>query len=264
MQKTTYDIVAFLVVTTLLVLLMAGFVLTILFLYRKKQAVYQREMELIKADFEKNLLNTRLEIQEQTLQSIAREIHDNINLSLTLAKLNLNTLDILNPQSVQEKIASTIEFVSKAISDLSDISRSMNSEVITEQGLISALELETEKLRKLDWFIVQFEITGDPVYMEAQKELFIFRIVQEAYNNILKHAYAGHVMLSIHYEKNRVEITVTDDGRGFDKNSRQENIPKNPSAGLLNMQKRADLLNGKCFIDSSPGKGTRIYVTIPF
>ncbi|MBL0152941.1 MAG: hypothetical protein IPP93_05455 [Chitinophagaceae bacterium] len=144
MEKTTSDIIIFVTISTLLVLLMAGFVITILYLYQKKQALHQKDLEIVKVDFEKSMLNTKLEIQEQTFQSISREIHDNINLSLTLAKLNLNTLSLKNLSVASEKIASSIEFISKAIRDLSDISRSMNSEVINEQGLIRALEFETE------------------------------------------------------------------------------------------------------------------------
>ncbi|MBL0334762.1 MAG: hypothetical protein IPP73_05450 [Chitinophagaceae bacterium] len=218
----------------------------------------------MKVDFDKSMLNTKLEIQEQTFQSISREIHDNINLSLTLAKLNLNTLSLKNLSVASEKIASSIEFISKAIRDLSDISRSMNSEVINEQGLIRALEFETEKLKALNWFKVETTITGNPVFMDPQKELFIFRIVQEAFNNILKHAHASRIRLQLHYEKDIVDIWVEDDGDGFDQSFIKGKDSKKISAGLLNMQKRAELLNGHYSLESTPGKGTKINILIPY
>ena len=77
----------------------------------------------MKLDYEKNLLHTQLEIQEQTLQHISREIHDNINLSLTLAKLNLNTFDWNYPVKAKNKIDSSLQQISKAIVDLSDLSK---------------------------------------------------------------------------------------------------------------------------------------------
>ena len=92
MQKTPDDIVIFLLVATAIILLMAGIVVTIILLYRKKQVSYEKDIESIKAEYEKAILNTQLEMQEQTFSDISREIHDNIGMSLTLAKLNLNTL----------------------------------------------------------------------------------------------------------------------------------------------------------------------------
>ena len=92
MQKTPDDIIIFLLVTTSIILVMAGFVITIVLLYRKKQISYQKDIDHIKAEYEKAILNTQLEIQEQTFRNISKEIHDNIGMSLTLAKLNLNML----------------------------------------------------------------------------------------------------------------------------------------------------------------------------
>ncbi len=262
MQKTTNDIIIFLLTTTLLILIMGGFILTIFFIYRKRQTAFLKEVEQIKSDYEKNLLRIQLEIQEQTFQTISRDIHDNINLSLTLAKLNLNTINLSEKQKSIVHINSSVEFVSKAINDLTDLSRSMNSDIIIEQGLITALQQEINKLKQLDWFTIKFELTGMPVFMDAQKELFIFRIVQEAFNNILKHAHATNVKLSLDYSNGNVDITINDDGVGFvNSNGIQKTCP---TAGLKNMQKRAELLSGVFGIESTPGYGTQIKITIPF
>ena len=82
---------------TLILLLLTSFVMSFLFIYQRKQISYFETIEKLKLDHEKDILKTQLEIQEQTLQHISREIHDNINLSLTLAKLNLNTFDWNHP-----------------------------------------------------------------------------------------------------------------------------------------------------------------------
>ena len=88
---------------TLILLLLTSFVMSFLFIYQRKQISYFETIEKLKHDHEKNILKTQLEIQEQTLQHISREIHDNINLSLTLAKLNLNTLDWNHPDKAKNK-----------------------------------------------------------------------------------------------------------------------------------------------------------------
>lgn len=264
MQKTPDDIIVFLVVTIFLIILLGSFIITILFLYQKKQMIYLKELEKIKSDYEKNLLKTHIEIQEQTFQAISRDIHDNINLSLTLAKLNLNTLDLADIEK-SDQVISSIEFISKAIIDLTDISRSMNSDVISEQGLIRALELEIEKLKKLKCFFIKFEVSGNPVFMDANKELVIFRIIQESFNNILKHAQARQIQLFMHYNLDHVEITASDDGVGFNKPTKKESHGKaRPTSGLLNMRKRAEILNGSFHINSHPGLGTIIKISIPY
>ena len=93
MQNSTYNITLLLLGTTFLILLMAVIIIVIVFLYRKRQMAYLEKINEIKTTNEKELLTTKLEIQEQTFQHISREIHDNISLSLTLVKLHLNTFE---------------------------------------------------------------------------------------------------------------------------------------------------------------------------
>ena len=145
MQVPKSNIALLIIVITTLLLLLAVFIVTMLFLYQKKQIAYQNNIDAIKSEYEKALLKTQLEIQEQTFQNISRDIHDNINLSLTLAKLNLNIMNPNSKEKSSEQLNNSIQFITKAITDLTGISRSMNSELIAEQGLISVLEQEVEK-----------------------------------------------------------------------------------------------------------------------
>src|SRR5439155_19100320 len=112
---------------------------------------------------------------------------------------NLNTLDWDHSVKSKNQIDSSLQQISKAITDLSDISKGMNSELIINQGLIGALEKETNRLRESNLFKLKYMITGDHVFMDSQKELVIFRIIQEAFNNIIKHAEATSVRLNLDY-----------------------------------------------------------------
>jgi len=241
---------------------MAGFIVTILYLYRIKQLLYFRTIEELRLDYEKSLLHTQLEIQEQTLQHVSREIHDNISLSLTLAKLNLNTFDWSCLSRARNQINCSLEQVSKAITDLNYLSKGLNSELIANQGLIEVLKSEVERIKELKLFEMNCTITGTAVFMDSQKELVVFRIIQEAFNNIIKHAKATIVMLSLHYDMTELKILITDNGKGFSKEVIGEN--KKSSAGLNNMNKRAKVLNGNTIIQSKPESGTSIYITIPY
>jgi two-component system, NarL family, sensor kinase len=262
MQRPHYDIILFLIVSTFLILLMAGFIVTILYLYRKKQLTYFKTIEELKLDYEKSLLHTQLEIQEHTLQHISREIHDNISLSLTLAKLNLNTFDWTCSSKAKSQINCSLEQVSKAITDLSYLSKGLNSELIANQGLIEVLNNEVDRINELNLFQLNYTITGTAVFMDSQKELVIFRIIQEAFNNIIKHAKATIVKLSLHYDTDELKILITDNGKGFHKETVTEG--KKSSAGLNNMNKRAKVLNGKTIIQSKPESGTSVYINIPY
>lgn len=243
---------------------MGGFIVTILYLYRKKQLGYYKAIEEIKLDYEKNLLRTQLEIQEQTLQHISREIHDNITLSLTLAKLNLNTFEWNFADKARHQVDSSLEQISKAITDLSNLSKGMNSELISNQGLMEVLKKETDKLRELNLFDLDFRISGSPIFMDSQKELIIFRIIQEAINNIIKHAKASWVRLNVDYCIDHISVLISDNGKGFRLNEAEQNKNKESMAGLNNMKKRAALLNGRTNISSTVNSGTTVLVTIPY
>jgi two-component system NarL family sensor kinase len=262
MQKNANDIAIFLIIVSALILFLVSFIIVMLYLYRKKQTVFLQTLEQAKLDNEKNILSAQLEIQEQTFQHISREIHDNISLSLTLAKLQLNTLDWENNEMAKEKITSSVELLSRSIHDLSDISKSMNADIISQQGLLGALENEIEHIKEANLFTIGFELTGIPVYMDVQKELIIFRIIQEAFNNIIKHAAASNVLLKLHYESDQLHIDISDNGTGF--NTEIPFLAEKKQAGLKNMEARVKMLTGSMQVKSQSGSGTSVSFLIPF
>lgn len=259
MQKNPADVVIFLAAVVLMAFLMMGFVLLILNLARKKQQAYQYTLQQVKLDHEKNLMAAQLEIQEQTFAAIAREIHDNINLSLTLAKLHLNTLDGASTPLATEKIKSSIELMGQAIHDLSSISQHLNADKVLQMGLTAAIEDEIARIRKTGIFTIRLEVSGTPCFMDGQRELILFRIVQESFNNIIKHAKASHVTLHLHFAETQLQITITDNGSGFP----EINPLLLRRSGLRNMELRTKMLQGTMFINSKKGDGTALVFTIP-
>lgn len=257
MQSTRETITVLVVTTTVIILLLGLFVVLLLFLNQKRQIGFQRKIQTLRNEYERNLLNVQLEVQEQTLHHVSREIHDNIGLSLTLAKLNLNRLQNELPANSKPDVTESAELISKAIHDLSSISRGLNSSAIASNGLIKALEEECNRINKTGIVNVILKVTGDAVYCDSHKELFLFRIAQEALNNVIKYAYASRATITLHYEKEELRLAIVDDGRGMD-------LTKKPrlGSGLLNMESRAKLLNGSFNIESG-NEGTRITVIIP-
>lgn len=262
MPEERHTIIIFIIVTTLFILVLIAFIVFILFIYQRRHISYQKGLELLKSDFEKTLLTTQLEIQEQTFQNISREIHDNIGLSLTLAKLNLNTINWNDQSHTEEKISGSVNFISRAIEDLSYISKALHTGFIEEHGLLKALELEINKIQKLGIFTIQYEVTGSAVYMQTQKELVIFRIMQEVLNNCIKHAQASIINIALNYNTTLVEIIISDNGKGFDQQTATSKPGK--GTGLMNIVKRAAFINGTCYVNSIPGQGTTVVMKIPY
>ena len=242
---------------TIVFVVLVSFLFILLYRHFKKQILNKQKLIEIKSSHENALLKSQLEIQEQTFQNISREIHDNIGQKLTLAKLLLNTIAYNEIESVKDSVNEVISIIGVSIQDLSDISRSMSSEMITNNGLIKALEFEINQLNKPGLFNLRLTVTGDAIFMEAQKELLLFRIVQESLNNIMKHAEATQIFVGVNFGKEFIIVEIKDNGKGF-------NLPlANHGNGLYNMDKRAKMLNGNCTIHSEKGKGTSITIQIP-
>ena len=259
MQKNTYDVIIFLYGISIVFILLFSIILFLLHSYKKRQQKHLESIMLIKQDFDNTILNTQLEIQEQTFQHISREIHDNISLSLTLAKLQLNTFDWNEREKSATKLESSIKLLGSSIAQLSDISKSLNADIIIQQGLLKALEEEIERIRHTDQFELEYEVKGSPVFMDSNKELIIFRIIQEAFNNVIKHAKASVVQLQLDFCPQQLQICIADNGKGFN-----QDISKNRgNAGLKNMETRANILKGEMQVFSSPESGTNLLFTIP-
>lgn len=259
MQKDSYQLTIFLIVAIGMIVTMISFILLILYLYRKKQIDFEKSIEQTRLDHEKEILTTQVEIQEQTFQHISREIHDNINLSLTLAKLNLNTLNWNEEAKSIEKINNSVNLISSSISQLNDLSKSLDTDTIKRHSLIMALEEERQRINKTDCIYIDYEVCGSPVYLNSPVEIVIFRIIQESLNNIIKHARAKIAQLKLNYQGDHLLVSIADDGQGFD----QTKLPKTGHAGLRNMENRVKLLGGTMQIESEAGKGSRLDFSIP-
>lgn len=261
MDTKENEVIIFLITTALIILILTGFIITIFFLYSKKQAGYKQHLVNLELHYEKALLSTQLEIQEQTFQNISREIHDNIGLSLTLAKLQLNTVDIASQYSISEKVEISIEQITKAITDLTLLSKSLNSEYIEESGLIKALEMELARIERSNVFKCELHIIGNPCYIDSKKEVVVFRIIQEALNNAIKHSGASRINVSLKYFETCLDFSIQDDGKGFDAVHVQSR--KVSGSGLKNISHRAQVVNATCRIENNSPTGVLVNIVVP-
>ena len=257
--SSTTPIIIFVIICTFLIALLIGFITSMVYKYQQKQNAYYRDLEQLKITHANEMLQSQLEIQEQTFENISREIHDNIGQKLTLAKLHLNTLNIDDKYKATTQLDDSIIIISEAINDLSDISRSMSSEIIQNNGIIKALEFEISQLKKSSLYQIHLIVTGDPIFLDSKKDLVLFRIIQEALNNIMKHANASKIEIELHYNSEQLFLKISDDGEGF---INETNIIT--GTGIANMKRRVHLLKGTFEINSKLQVGTSIVIKIPF
>jgi len=257
MPSTDQEIIPIIIAGTAILLMLGMFIVSFLFFYQRKHNNHIAEKKSLKAAFDQELLKTRIEIQEDTLTHISREIHDNITQVLSFVKLNLGMIEQPD-ENTKIKLAESRELVSQTINDLRNLSKSMSFEQITMLGLVKTIGIEAERVNKSGLIIMELQVEGEPFSLGEQHELVLFRIFQEALNNTLKHSGAKQLKISLQYSDELFNLTLEDNGAGFSTGLQDGK----GGAGLRNMANRAALIGGEAIIESSPGKGCSIKVSL--
>ncbi|MDE3236526.1 MAG: hypothetical protein KGO81_11265 [Bacteroidota bacterium] len=224
--------------------------------FSKRKIQHFKEVKELQTTFEQTLLQTQIEIQEQTFNNISEEIHDNIGQILSLVRLKLNTL---GPSPTEENINDADEWLQKAIHDLRHLSHSLNTSLIRERGLCNALIIELEQFQKTKKFTTEFECDTDLSQLEDSRSIILFRMIQEMLNNIVKHAKASLIKISVQESRDTFIFTIYDNGIGFNTQLVKE---KKNGAGLTNLFARAKTINAAIDLHSEEGKGTTITINV--
>ena len=259
MQEERIDIIFIIIGISCFFLIITFFFLLFFKTHLKNYKKYFREKQDLKIQFDKDLLQTQIEIQEQTLKTISQEIHDNVGQILSLAKLNLGTFDEMESENNQIKIDNTKQLVSKAINDLRELSRSLSGDKMADLGLTDSIENELNIISNTGQYETFLTISGSPFKMSHQNEMVIFRIVQESLSNVLKHSKADNIRVNLNYEVDFFKLSVSDDGVGFDEDLLDS---KKTGIGLNNMKSRATLIGARFSIHSKPWAGTSVVLEL--
>jgi two-component system, NarL family, sensor kinase len=262
MFNTNEEIFVSVIVGVLLIIFLVIVFIISIYRYKKRILADREERISRESQFQQELLRTQLEIQEQTFRNISQEIHDNIGQVLTLAKLNLNTIPD-NSLSVESnnKLTNSKDLITKAIQDLRDLSKSLNTEFVSEVGLVKSIEYELELLRKAGSIQISLMQQGEYFSLSQQKELILFRIFQEVLNNIMKHSQATEITVMLGFHPDHFYLEIADNGDGFNLNEIQQNGQY--GIGIKNMQNRSKIIGANFTINSEPGKGTTVRIELP-
>jgi signal transduction histidine kinase len=227
--------------------------------YQRNNFRHSLEKQQIQAEFSQTLLQSELEIKEQTLQQMARELHDNIGQVASLIKINLHTLNVGDNSSAVQKVEDTKELVRQLILDVKSLSISLNSERVSKLGIVTALENEVERLNKTGLFNATLDQVGVAPTLEDNTTVILYRMAQEIINNIVKHSGAKHVVISLNTTKTFFILAFRDDGDGYD----VSRAMTGGGSGLMNLHSRAKLIQAKVTFDSSPGNGSNTSIELP-
>jgi signal transduction histidine kinase len=236
-------------------LLVAVGIIVLLLIYQKRQLQFILEKQELSNQFQKELLTTRLEAQEETLNQLSREMHDNVGQLLSSAKLLIGVTRRALAAPMEE-LQLAEETVSKAITELRSMSKSLSRDWLEKFNFIENLNAEADRInasRELEMTIQHPEV----IHLPSERQLVLFRIVQEAFQNSLKHGKAEQIKIAVAQSDGQVHVVIEDNGMGF-------NVADTSrlGVGMINIKNRAQLLGGSAQWQSS-GSGTSVTVRIP-
>lgn len=212
-----------------------------------------------------DLLRRVVAAQESERQRVARELHDETGQALTAIGLGLRGVSgslQANPEQAARTLGQLEKLVSSSLDELQRLIADLRPSHIDDLGLAAAIRWYAGEFQNRTSLPVSVEISGERQEVPPPVKIALFRIVQEALNNAFKYAQATGVKVGLQFGEVGVTVIVQDDGRGFDP-VRVERTQRS-SWGLLGMRERATLLGGRFELDTAPGKGTRIQVSIPY
>lgn len=212
------------------------------------------------------LLEKLITAQEEERKRIARDLHDQLGATLSGLTLSIEAAEQSLPTSpapLQERWQRTKVLATQALEETHKLILDLRPVVLDGLGLVAAIRADAEERLPARGIDVQVNVLGVRRRLAPELELALFRIVQEALNNIAKHSEARHVQLALEFQDAVVMVTVEDDGKGFDVPTVSNSKDKTRGLGLLGMAERAQLAGGSFHLESQVGRGTRIVLTMP-
>lgn len=211
-----------------------------------------------KQKFKEELAQTQIEIKENTLKNIGWELHDNVGQLLSVANIHLNMLQSQVPAEINERFTDTKLVIAQAIQEIRSLSKTLNNDVILKNGLAASIQIELERFNRLNFLKGVFNLEDSTKELDDSNEIIIFRMVQEFFSNVIKHAKADTLEVSLHFKEKELHIKLQDNGVGFC----TKTTPTN--SGMETMKSRAALIGATYYLTSQPGVGTTLELTYPY
>lgn len=253
-QETTKIIVTSIGILVTAFLLLGGIIVAFVVDFRKKQVRNIRETLRMQQAFQQQLLQSQIETQEATFDALGKELHDNVCQLLNSARMLIGVSQRTAPAE-----SNTLELagntISTAINEIRGLAKTLNKEWLQQFNLYENLAMEIKRINAGGNLEVRLQHDA-VIPFDADKQLLLFRIVQEAVQNAVKHAAARHIDIAMHCSGEQLEVQVADDGGGITDAQNQKGL------GMMNMQQRVQLLGGQIEWRGND-KGTTVFIHLP-
>ncbi|WP_394774538.1 sensor histidine kinase [Flavobacterium sp.] len=236
---------------TLLVIL-----LVIFFYFLKKKNTYLVEKMESELYFQSELVKTRIEIKDQTLSEISKELHDNIGQIVSVGIMQLNMYIKSGEPVLETELTDLKQILAKSLDEIRILSRIINKDNLLQTNFIEAIKQDLVRIKKLKNIQFNYNFTGEIPYINEQHDLFIYRIFQEALHNSLKHSHSDLFEVNITTTETVFLLKFKDFGIGYDP------LTINSGIGLNNMKLRAKLIGATLIMQSDPA-GTTVTLEYP-
>ena len=199
----------------------------------------------------------QLRAQEEERKRVARDLHDEVNQALTAILLRLEALTQIAPPRLRDELAETKGLANQAMGELLQLARQLRPTALDDHGFVPAIEEQLRRFKAQYGINTELSTAGDLDDLGSDQQLVLYRVTQEALNNVARHAGASNVSVEIARADGHIDLAVTDDGGGFAVGGEVRGL------GLDGMAERARLVDGEFAIDAAPGRGTKLKLRVP-
>lgn len=240
-------------ITIIFVVLSAGFVIFII-RFKIRQGLHYQEKKHMEEEFERQLMQSRIEVQEDTMRTLGQELHDNICQQISSTRL-LAGYAQRRMNEAPAMLGEIEKQLGGAINDIRSLTKSLDREWLEQFNLVENLEAEAGRINAGQSVLLTLQLSPK-LPMEADRQLLLFRIIQEALQNALRHSGASEITITVVTAKNDIQATITDNGSGFVPGASTKGL------GMRNMNHRARLMSGQ--IEWASGEnGSEVLISIP-
>lgn len=247
---------------TVAMLVLAGFIILFVVYYQKRMVQEQLKRQQLEMDFQQKMMEAMLESEENERRRIAGDLHDSVGGMLSAIRMGLSAIGkkLPDPAMVEQQK----QMLDETITSVRRISLDLMPSTLEKFGLVPALREICERFAATAGVPVDYRVHHEEAYAlnDRNKEVKIFRIVQELMNNAIKHAQASSISVVVDAGES-LKVTVEDDGVGFDPVAKRA-AGSGAGLGLFNMENRARLLNGRIDFQTETQKGSKITLIVPY
>lgn len=251
MQTTENNLIPVLITGTLVIVILLVFLFIFVIIYQRKMIKNQVELRKLHDEKQTDLLNAVFETQESERKRLAEDLHDSVGQVLSAIKLNLHRLDKSSvSESAQPLLADTRKMADECIGEIRNIIHNVLPPVLTDYGLLEALEGLCIKIEQTTNVKVELKKRLNGLRFKPEIELAFYRIAQELFSNAIKHSGATTIHITLTNEAGWLIMEFKDNGKGFNIKQVKHGF------GLKNLESRVQLINGEINIYTKPESGT--------